>query len=157
MLSHISDENRPTMVDVSRKRPSRRTARARAIVVVPREVCELFAEGEIRGPKGPVFDTAAVAGTMGAKRTGELIPFCHPIRLEDCRLEISLQGDRVVIDCFVVAEGKTGVEMEALTAAATAALTVYDMCKAVSKEIVISDVRLLEKSGGRSGHYRREG
>ena len=106
----------------------------------------------LRSPKGPVFDTAIVAGVMGAKRTHELIPFCHPLGLENCRITIELEGDTAVIRCTVSVHHKTGVEMEALTGASIAALTVYDMCKALSHDIVIGGLRLLAKDGGRSSY-----
>jgi cyclic pyranopterin phosphate synthase len=149
MLTHVDAANRPTMVDVGDKTVSRRTAVARAVVVFPDDV--LVRSGEtLRTKKGPVFDTAIIAGVMAAKRTHELIPFCHPIPLEDCRLSIEWGGEReVVIECTVRATHKTGVEMEALTGAATAALTIYDMCKALTHGIQIREVVLLSKTGGK--------
>lgn len=151
MLSHVDSANRPTMVDVGDKTVTQRTARARAIVVFPDDVIgdELIGE-TLRTKKGPVFDTAIVAGVMAVKRTHELIPFCHPIPLEDCNLSVEwgTKGE-VVIECSVRATHKTGVEMEALTGAMTAALTVYDMCKALSHGIEIRDVKLLSKTGGK--------
>lgn len=151
MLSHVDESNQPAMVDVSGKAVTRRTAQARARVILPPAVRAAFAEGEIRTPKGPVFQTAIIAGTMAAKRTHELIPFCHPLGLDSCRIEISLDpaGD-VVIDCTTRVEHRTGVEMEALTGASVAALTIYDMCKALSHDIVIAEIRLLSKTGGKS-------
>jgi cyclic pyranopterin phosphate synthase len=107
-------------------------------------------ESGLRSPKGPVFDTAIVAGVMGAKRTHELIPFCHPLGLESCRLTIEMEGDCAVIRCMVSVHHKTGVEMEALTGASIAALTIYDMCKSLSHDIVIGDTRLIAKDGGKS-------
>ena len=109
----------------------------------------------LRSSKGPIFDTAIIAGVMGAKRTHELIPFCHPLGIENCRIEIDLEGDAALIRCTVGVHHKTGVEMEALTGASIAALTVYDMCKALSHDIVISDLRLIAKDGGKS-RYSRE-
>src|SRR6202023_4348495 len=106
----------------------------------------------LRSPKGPGFDTAIVAGVMGAKRTHELIPFCHPLGLESCRINIEMEGDTAVIHCTVSVHHKTGVEMEALTGATIAALTIYDMCKALSHDIVIGDTRLIAKDGGRSSY-----
>jgi cyclic pyranopterin phosphate synthase len=151
MLSHIDDSNQPAMVDVSGKAVTRRSAHARARVILPPEVRAAFVEGEIRTPKGPVFQTAIIAGTMAAKRTHELIPFCHPIGLDSCRIEIALDaaGD-VLIDCTTRVEHRTGVEMEALTGASVAALTIYDMCKALSHDIVIAEIRLIGKTGGKS-------
>lgn len=151
MLSHVDAGNQPTMVDVSGKAVTRRTAQARARVLLPPAVRAAFADGEIRTPKGPVFQTAIIAGTMAAKRTHELIPFCHPIGLDACRIEIVLDaGGDVVIDCTTRVEHRTGVEMEALTGASVAALTIYDMCKALSHDIVIAELRLISKTGGKS-------
>jgi len=151
MLTHVDPANRPTMVDVGDKTVTQRTARARAVVVFPEDVLADAQMGEtLRTKKGPVFDTAIVAGVMAAKRTHELIPFCHPIPLENCKISIDWGSkNEVVIDCAVRATHKTGVEMEALTGAMTAALTVYDMCKALSHGIEISDVRLISKTGGK--------
>jgi cyclic pyranopterin phosphate synthase len=108
----------------------------------------------LRSSKGPIFDTAIVAGVMGAKRTHELIPFCHPLGIENCRIVIDMDGDAALIRCTVSVHHKTGVEMEALTGASIAALTVYDMCKALSHDIVISDLRLIAKQGGKSVYSR---
>ena len=139
------------MVDVSDKVATRRTAIAQSIVRLPAVVAEALAGAGFRTAKGPVFDTAIVAGVMAAKRTHELIPFCHPLGIENCRIEIRMDGSEVVIRCTVSVHHKTGVEMEALTGASVAALTIYDMCKALSHDIVIGDTRLLEKHGGKSG------
>ena len=154
MLSHLDENNQPAMVDVGGKPITRREALAQAVVALPREVQALFKDGDISGKKGPVFQTAIIAGTMACKRTADLIPFCHPIALEDCKITIRLdaEGDAVV-QCRVSCHHKTGVEMEALTGASVAALTIYDMCKAVSHRIVIRELRLLEKTGGKSGHH----
>ena len=114
-------------------------------------------ESGLRSAKGPIFDTAIVAGVMGAKRTHELIPFCHPLGIENCRIVIDLEGDVAVIRCTVAVHHKTGVEMEALTGASVAALTVYDMCKALSHDIVIGDLRLLAKDGGKNSYAREAG
>ncbi|MEZ5565317.1 MAG: cyclic pyranopterin monophosphate synthase MoaC [Gammaproteobacteria bacterium] len=151
VLSHIDKNNRPAMVDVSGKAVTRRTAQARVRVILPLAVRAAFADGEIQSPKGPVFHTAIIAGTQAAKRTHELIPFCHPIGLDSCRIDIALDaaGD-VQIDCTTRVEHRTGVEMEALTGASVAALTIYDMCKALSHDMVITDLRLLAKTGGKS-------
>jgi cyclic pyranopterin phosphate synthase len=150
-LSHVDAANRPAMVDVSGKAITLRTAAARARVQLPPAVRARIVDGDIATAKGPVFQTAIIAGTMAAKRTHELIPFCHPLGLTGCRIGIAVDaaGD-VVIDCEARVEHRTGVEMEALTGATVAALTVYDMCKALSHDIVISDVRLLAKTGGKS-------
>jgi cyclic pyranopterin phosphate synthase len=156
MLTHVDAANRPTMVDVGDKAVTTRTAAARAIVVFPEDA--LVRSGEVlRTKKGPVFDTAIIAGVMAAKRTHELIPFCHPLALEDCRISIEWSGENeVVIECSVRATHKTGVEMEALTGATTAALTVYDMCKALTHGIAIREVVLLAKAGGKRD-YRAPG
>lgn len=149
-LTHIDTANRPRMVDVGAKAVTARVAVAEAVVRFPREVADALREGGMRSKKGPVLDTAIVAGTMAAKRTHELIPFCHPLAIERCRVEADFVSDtELAIRCEVAITHKTGVEMEALTGASVAALTVYDMCKALSHEIVIGRVRLLEKSGGK--------
>jgi len=148
-LSHIDSQNRPTMVDVGDKTATDRTAHARARVQLPGDVAALVSGDEITTRKGPVFATAIVAGVMAAKRTHELIPFCHPLGLENCKVEIELRDGNVVIDCRCRVHNKTGVEMEALTGASVAALTVYDMLKAVSHDIVIGETRLISKSGGK--------
>lgn len=151
-FSHLDENLTPTMVDVGDKKPTKRTATAEARVHFPAAVAAALRESGLRSPKGPVFDTAIVAGVMGAKRTHELIPFCHPLGLENCRISIDLQGDDAVIRCTVSVHHKTGVEMEALTGASVAALTIYDMCKALSHGMVIGDLRLLAKEGGRSSY-----
>ena len=139
MLTHVDEQGRPTMVDVGGKAVTRRTAAVAA---------KLRSTG-FATKKGPVFETAIIAGVMAAKRTHELIPFCHPLGIETCRIEIDMPGDEAVIRCSVSVHHKTGVEMEALTGASIAALTVYDMCKALSHEIVIRETKLLEKHGGK--------
>jgi cyclic pyranopterin phosphate synthase len=155
-FSHLDSEQRPTMVDVSEKLPTHRTAVAEARVRFPPAVAAALRASGLRSPKGPVFDTAIVAGVMGAKRTHELIPFCHPLGLESCRVAIEMEGDTAVIRCTVGVHHKTGVEMEALTGASIAALTIYDMCKALSHEIVLSDTRLIEKHGGKTSFARQD-
>lgn len=149
MLSHVDRNNLPGMVDVGDKQPTERRALAEARVELPEELAALFAGGEYHSPKGPVFQTAIIAGTMAAKNCAVLIPFCHPLPLDGCRLDLRLEGRAVVIRCEVRVHHRTGVEMEALTGAGVAALTVYDMCKAVSHSMVIGGIRLLEKEGGR--------
>ncbi len=149
-FSHIDAQNRPTMVDVSAKDVTRRSATAEARVHFPLAVAEVLRESGLRSKKGPIFDTAIVAGVMAAKRTHELIPFCHPLAIESCQITIELEGDVAIIRCTVGVHHRTGVEMEALTGASIAALTVYDMCKALSHDIVIGDTRLLSKDGGKS-------
>jgi cyclic pyranopterin phosphate synthase len=142
------------MVDVSTKTPTHRVAVAEARVEFPPAVAATLRDNSLRSPKGPVFDTAIVAGVMGAKRTHELIPFCHPLGLDDCQIAIDLVGDTALIRCTVKVLHKTGVEMEALTGASIAALTVYDMCKALSHDIVIAATRLVSKTGGKSAQGR---
>ena len=149
-FSHLDADQRPTMVDVSGKAVTERNATAEARVQFPAAVAAALRDNGLRSPKGPVFDTAIVAGVLGAKRTHELIPFCPPLGLESCRIVIDLEGDTAVIRCTVSVHHKTGVEMEALTGASIAALTVYDMCKALSHGIIIGGVRLLAKDGGKS-------
>jgi molybdenum cofactor biosynthesis protein MoaC len=157
MLTHVDEANRPTMVDVGDKAVSSRTAIARATVVFPPDV--LVRSGEmLRTKKGPVFDTAIIAGVMAAKRTHELIPFCHPLPLEDCQVKVDWgNANEVVIECSVRATHKTGVEMEALTGATMAALTVYDMCKALTHGIEIRDVALVAKTGGKRDYRKSTG
>jgi cyclic pyranopterin monophosphate synthase len=154
-LSHVDEHGRPAMVDVSAKAATRREAHARTTIDLPDAVAAALDGDEIRTAKGPVFATAVIAGVMAAKRTHELIPFCHPLGLEDCRITIGAAAARVVIDCRCKVHGRTGVEMEALTGATVAALTVYDMCKALSHDIVIGETRLMSKSGGKED-FRRE-
>ena len=151
MFSHVDAKNQPAMVNVGGKPVTRRTAHAVAKVSLPVELGALLKDGEIAVKKGPIFQTAILAGVMGAKRTSDLIPLCHPLALEDCQIEIVPDpGQREIsIHCRVQTEGKTGVEMEALTGATVAALTFYDMGKAVSHGIVIHSIRLLEKTGGK--------
>ena len=155
MLSHIDDKNRPQMVDVGAKTATRRTAHAMALVLLPPELARLLKGHEIIGKKGPVFQTASLAGVMAAKRTSDLIPLCHPLPMEDCSVELHPRAAaedgsiEIEVHCRVAVAAKTGVEMEALTGATVAALTLYDMGKAVSHDIVIRETRLLEKSGGK--------
>ncbi len=151
-LSHVTGDGAPAMVDVSSKAPGPRLASAEAIVRFPPDAFRALESAGFATAKGPVFHTAIVAGTMAAKRTHELIPFCHPLGLERCDIAIEPAADScVAIRCTVAVHHRTGVEMEALTGASVAALTVYDMCKALSHGIVIESLRLLEKSGGKSG------
>ena len=148
-LSHVA-KGRPRMVDVSAKDTSLRSAVAECTVEFPEEIARMLHASAWRGAKGPVLDTAVVAGVMAAKRTHELIPFCHPLGLEVCRVDIAMnEHDEAVVRCTAAIHHRTGVEMEALTGASIAALTIYDMCKALSHEIVIVETRLLAKRGGR--------
>ncbi len=151
-FSHLNPENRPTMVDVGDKSATKRTAIAESRVSFPPLIAEALRDSSFRSAKGPVFDTAIIAGVMGAKRTHELIPFCHPLGLESCAIAIELEEDTAVILCTVSVHHKTGIEMEALTGASIAALTIYDMCKALSHDIVIGPTRLISKEGGKSDY-----
>ena len=155
MLTHLDAQGNPSMVDVSEKAITKRIAKARSIVVLGDVIMDLFQNNEIQSKKGPVFQTAIIAGVMAAKKTGELIPLCHPIGLENCQIAINVNDDReVVIECTASLTSKTGVEMEALVGASVAALTVYDMCKAMSHDIVIKETCLIEKSGGKRDFRR---
>ncbi len=153
-LTHLDRGNRPKMVDVGAKVVTYRAAVAEARVKLPREVASALRDSGHRTKKGPIFDTAIIAGVMAAKRTHELIPFCHPLGLESCNVEIEALRGAIVIRCNVSVHQRTGVEMEALTGATVAALTVYDMCKALSHDIEITSVRLLMKSGGKRDFTR---
>ena len=153
-LSHIDERNRPTMVDVGDKIASDREARAQAIVRLPPAVVAALDGDEIETKKGPVFATAIIAGVMAAKKTHELIPFCHPLGLENCKITIEVVAEQAVVRCTCRVHHKTGVEMEALTGASVAALTIYDMCKALSHDIVIGETRLLAKTGGKEDFQR---
>lgn len=153
-FTHINEEGNATMVDVSGKKISLRRAVARSIVALPDEVAEKLTHNEMLTKKGPVFQTAIIAGIMAAKRTGDLIPLCHPLGLDNCHIAIHIDGQNLVIDCTATITGKTGVEMEALTGAGIAALTVYDMCKALSHDIVIKEIKLMEKTGGKHDFKR---
>lgn len=155
-LTHITEEGEPSMVDVSLKEVSRRKARAKAVVYLGSEIMSHLSDGEINTKKGPVFQTAIIAGTMAAKKTGDLIPLCHPLGLESCDFEIKTIDDEVVIYCTAGISAKTGIEMEALTGASLAALTIYDMCKAMSHDIVIKEIKLMEKTGGKNDFKRAE-
>ena len=154
-LTHLDAANRPTMVDVGAKSASFREASAEAVVKLPAAVARELKRSGHRTKKGPVFDTAIVAGVMAAKKTHEIVPFCHPLPIESCVLDIA-DGPRgtLRIVCTVAVHHKTGVEMEALVGAAAAALTIYDMCKALSHDIEICPVRLLRKRGGKRDFQR---
>ena len=152
-FTHLDESNNPSMVDVGNKATTRRTARAQAIVVLGAAIIDKLEHNDIQTKKGPVFQTAILAGIMAAKQTSNLIPLCHPLALEKVGVAITVNAAReVVITCTARLTGKTGVEMEALTGASVAALTIYDMCKAFSHDIVIREVRLLEKTGGKSDY-----
>ncbi len=156
-FTHFNEQGRAKMVDVGEKPPTRRCAAAAARVLLNRETFDLIRSGGVK--KGDVLTVAQIAGVMGAKRTPDLIPMCHPILIDGIDLDLRLDEERcsVEITASVSCDGRTGVEMEALTAASVAALTVYDMCKAVQRDMIIDDIRLLSKSGGVHGDYiRRE-
>ncbi|WP_223788933.1 cyclic pyranopterin monophosphate synthase MoaC [Marinicella meishanensis] len=154
-LSHIDAQNNPTMVDVSGKTATVRTAVAQTRVQLPPAVQDALLDGDIQSKKGPVFHTAIIAGVMAAKKTHDLIPFCHPLPLEKCDIEIQVDAAKhLLIQCRCQVLAKTGVEMEALTGASVAALTVYDMCKALSHDIIIGPTQLLEKTGGKTDHKK---
>jgi cyclic pyranopterin monophosphate synthase len=156
-LSHVNEYGKAHMVDVGDKPDTVREARARGAIVMQASTLELIQRNALQ--KGDVLAVAKIAGIMAAKRTSELIPLCHPLPLTSVDLTFGLDphAGRIDIESVARVTGKTGVEMEALAAVATAALTVYDMCKAVDREMCITDIRLVEKQGGRSGVFRRPG
>ena len=150
-FTHINKNNQPSMVDVSAKSTSLRVARAKSTLIMSAEIIDLLEKGDSVNKKGPVFQTAVVAGIMASKKTSELIPLCHSIPIDGCEILIRLnEAGEVEIFCTVKTTHKTGVEMEALTGASIAALTIYDMCKSLSHDIRIVETRLLEKTGGKS-------
>ena len=154
-FSHLNSTGDPTMVDVSSKSISERVAIARSLVKLSSEIIDRLENDEIHTKKGPVFQTAVLAGIMGAKRTSDLIPLCHPIGLDKCSIDIKINDQKIVeIYCIAKITSKTGVEMEALTGASVAALTIYDMCKGFSHDIEIVETKLMEKTGGKSDFKR---
>ena len=157
-FTHWNEEGRPKMVDISEKEITSRTAIARSIITLSDEVYQAIQEGGIK--KGDPTQVAQIAGIMGAKKTADIIPMCHPILLQGTDFQFEYKkasvGYELHIEAKVKCSGKTGVEMEALTAVSVAALTVYDMCKSVQRDIVISDIRLIKKTGGIHGEYNRE-
>lgn len=156
-FTHLDATDNPSMVDVGAKQVTKRTATARSIVVLTDEILALLEGEELQTKKGPVFQTAIIAGVMAAKKTSALIPLCHPLALDNCKVHIELNEQReVVIDCTAKITGKTGVEMEALTGATVAALTIYDMCKAFSHDILIKETKLMAKSGGKRDFKRNQ-
>ena len=153
MFSHINEDNQPAIVDVSEKKITKRVAHARSLIRVTEEILAQFFDGEMHSKKGPVFQTAILAGVIASKKTWDLIPLCHPISLEDCQIKISVNADQLIqIDCPATTTHKTGVEMEALTGATVAALTIYDMCKGMSHDITIEQTRLIAKTGGKQDY-----
>jgi len=151
-LSHLDENNNPSMVDVSDKKVTKRVAVAQSVVQLTEGIVSVLQNKEINLKKGPVFQTAIIAGTMAAKNTSNLIPLCHPLGLESCNISISVEGLNATIICECSITSKTGVEMEALTGASIAALTIYDMCKAMSHDIVINETKLIKKTGGKSDY-----
>lgn len=154
-LSHVNEKGNAAMVDVSEKTDTLRVAKAQAEIVFPDNLNALFQNNEYQSPKGPVFQTARIAGIQGAKQTSNLIPLCHPLSITNIDVQIEKTEKGARIQCTVKTCGKTGVEMEALTGASVAALTIYDMCKAMSFEMEIGSVKLLEKSGGKSTYISK--
>ena len=152
-FTHLDANGQPTMVDVSDKPVTVREAIAQTTVVLPQEILNLWDAEDIKTKKGPVFQTSILAGIMAVKKTSQLIPLCHPLPILKSNVDISINKDREVeINCVVKTEGKTGVEMEALTGATVAALTIYDMCKGFSQNIIIKETRLIKKRGGKSDY-----
>lgn len=150
-FSHIDNDNQPKMVNVIDKKITKRRAVARAKMHLGLEIVKLLNDSDLQTKKGPVFQTAIIAGVQAVKKTADLIPMCHPLPLDGIDIKISFIDDKEIqILCSVEMEGKTGVEMEALTGASVAALTVYDMCKAISQDMMIKEVLVLEKTGGKS-------
>lgn len=150
-FSHINKNNQPKMVNVSDKKITKRKAVAKAEMFLGKEIIALFEGKELFTRKGPVFQTAVIAGIQAVKKTSDLIPMCHPLMINGVDLDIEIiDSEHIEILCSVEIDGKTGVEMEALTGASTAALSVYDMCKSVSQKMIIKEIRLLEKTGGKS-------
>ena len=152
-FSYLDPDGKAHMVDVSEKQDSKRTARARASISMAKETIVALQQGEV--PKGDVFAVARVAGIQAAKRTGDIIPLCHPLMLSSVKVEFEFNDDKVEIEAEVTTVGRTGVEMEALTACSVSALTIYDMCKSLDKRMKITDLTLLQKTGGSSGDFNR--
>ena len=153
-LTHLDDSGAAHMVDVGSKPATERLARAGGVIRMSAEALAAIKAGD--APKGDVLGTARIAGIMAAKKTGELIPLCHPLGLEAVEISFDYHGDGIAVEATASLTGKTGVEMEAMTAASVALLTIYDMAKALDKGMVIGEVRLLEKRGGKSGHWLAE-
>ena len=154
-LTHVGEGGQLKMVDVGAKKETSRNATVRGEIRMQPETVQLIASNQVA--KGNVFEAARLAGIMAAKRTGDLIPLCHPLNLSAIDVDFRVREDRIEVETRARIKDRTGVEMEAMTAAAVALLTIYDMCKGVDRGMVIGEVRLIEKSGGRSGTYRRDG
>lgn len=154
-FTHLNKNGQPAIVDVGEKKSTKRKAVAQAVISLPLNVLEILQRDDFKTKKGSVFQVAIIAGIMGAKKTSELIPLCHPIGLDNCSVHVELNDhNEIVIECTASVEAKTGVEMEALTGASVAALTIYDMCKALSHDVVIKELKLIEKTGGKSDFKR---
>jgi cyclic pyranopterin phosphate synthase len=150
-FSHLNENNNPKMVNVSDKKITKRTAIAKATMFLGKEIITHFNNDELITKKGPVFQTAIIAGIQGVKKTSEIIPMCHPLLINGVDINIHvINSEHIEVLCEVIIEGKTGVEMEALTGVNIACLTIYDMCKSISQDIIIKEVKLLEKTGGKS-------
>ena len=150
-FSHLNEKNNPKMVNVSDKKITKRTAIAKATMFLGEEIISHFNNDELITKKGPVFQTAIIAGIQGVKKTSEIIPMCHPLLINGVDINIHvINSEHVEVLCEVIIEGKTGVEMEALTGVNITCLTIYDMCKSISQDIIIKEVKLLEKTGGKS-------
>ncbi len=150
-FSHLNENNNPKMVNVSDKKITKRTAIAKATMFLGKEIITHFNNDELITKKGPVFQTAIIAGIQGVKKTSEIIPMCHPLLINGVDINIRvINSEHIEVLCEVIIEGKTGVEMEALTGVNIACLTIYDMCKSISQDIIIKEVKLLEKTGGKS-------
>jgi len=155
-FTHLNNKNQPKMVNVGNKKVTQRKAIAKAEIYLGEKIISLFNHQELNTKKGPVFQTAIIAGIQAVKKTSELIPMCHPLIINGIDIDIQIiENFSVKILCEVKIEGKTGVEMEALTGASITALTIYDMCKAISKKMVIKEVVLIEKTGGKSDLLKR--
>jgi len=150
-FSHLNENNNPKMVNVSDKKITKRTAIAKATMFLGKEIITHFNNDELITKKGPVFQTAIIAGIQGVKKTSEIIPMCHPLLINGVDININIiNSEHVEVLCEVIIEGKTGVEMEALTGVNITCLTIYDMCKSISQDIIIKEVKLVEKTGGKS-------
>ena len=154
-FTHLDSSGNPSMVDVGEKKVTKRTATAWSIIQVEEKILAQLTNDDIQTKKGPVFQTAILAGVMGAKKTSDLIPLCHPLGLDNCKIKIHINDQQeIIVDCTASITAKTGVEMEALTGATVAALTIYDMCKAFSHNIIIKETKLMEKTGGKRDFKR---
>ena len=150
-FSHLNQKNNPKMVNVSDKKITKRTAIAKATMFLGEEIISHFNNDELITKKGPVFQTAIIAGIQGVKKTSEIIPMCHPLLINGVDINIHvINSEHIEVLCEVIIEGKTGVEMEALTGVNITCLTIYDMCKSISQDIIIKEVKLVEKTGGKS-------